>query len=99
MSANPSRPSPEDAHKATAAAAAETARALTELARRAGSAVQERFDGLGVDPREYTEMAGERLENAQQYLVDRINERPVPAALAALGIGVVIGMLLSGHRR
>jgi len=99
MPAKTSRPSPDEAHKATAEAAAETARALNDLARRAGSAVQERFDGLGVDPREYTEMAGERLENAQQYLVDRINERPVPAALAALGIGVVIGMLLTGHRR
>jgi hypothetical protein len=99
MPAKSSRPSVEDAHKATTAAAADTARALNDLARRAGSVVQERFDGLGVDPREYTEMASERLENAQQYLVDRINERPVPAALAALGLGVVIGMLLSGSRR
>jgi len=99
MSAKSSRPSPDDARKATAQAAAETARALNDLARRAGSAVQDRFDDLGVDPHEYTDYAGRRFEEAQTYLVDRINERPVPAALTALAVGVVLGMLLSGHRR
>lgn len=99
MPANSSRPSPDDARKATAEAAADTARALNDLARRAGSAVQDRFDDLGVDPRDYTDYAGKRLDEAQTYLVDRINERPVPAALAALALGVALGMLLSGHRR
>jgi ElaB/YqjD/DUF883 family membrane-anchored ribosome-binding protein len=99
MPAKSSRPSLEDARKATADAAAETGRALNDLARRAGSAVQERFDDIGVDPREYTQYAGQKVETAQQYVVDRINERPVPAALTALGIGVVLGLLLSGSRR
>jgi ElaB/YqjD/DUF883 family membrane-anchored ribosome-binding protein len=99
MSANSSRPSLDEARKATADAAAETGRALNDLAKRAGSAVQERFDELGVNPREYTDYAGQKVETAQQYLTDRINERPVPAALAALGLGVVIGFLLSGSRR
>lgn len=99
MPANSSRPSLDEARKATADAAAQTGRAINDIARRAGSAVQERFDELGVDPREYSDYAGQKAQDAQQYLVDRINERPVPAALAALGLGVIVGMLLSGSRR
>ncbi len=99
MSEKSSRPSLDEARKATADAAAETSRAINDLARRAGSAVQERFDDLGVNPREYTDYASQKVDSAQQYLTDRINERPVPAALAALGVGVVLGLLLSGSRR
>ena len=99
MTANSSRPSLDEARKATADAAAETGRVITDLARRAQGAVHERLDGLGGPARDYIDDAGDRLEEAQRYLVDKINEKPVPAALTALGIGVVIGFLLSGRGR
>ena len=90
-----SRPSLEDAHKATAEAAAETGRALNDLARRAGTAVQERFETVGVDPRDYADYAGEKLETAQQYVTAKIKEKPVQATLTALGVGLVLGFLLA----
>jgi ElaB/YqjD/DUF883 family membrane-anchored ribosome-binding protein len=85
----------EDARKATAEAAAETSRALNDLAKRAGSVVHERLDDLGVNPKDYVDYAGQRIGTAQEYLVEKINEQPVKATLAALGIGLALGFLLS----
>ena len=95
MTANPSRPSREDARKATAEAAAQTGKAINQLARTASTAVQERIDGLGINSKDYVDYAGDKLEDVQQYVTGKIKEQPVKAALAALGIGVVLGFLLS----
>ena len=95
MPAKSSRPSPEDAHKATVEAAAETGRALSELARHAGSAVQERLDDVGVNPRDYADYAGDKLDTAQQFVTAKIKEQPVKATLTALGVGFVLGFLLA----
>ncbi|HUO22033.1 MAG TPA: hypothetical protein VMU59_05905 [Caulobacteraceae bacterium] len=95
MPAKQPRPSLEDAHKATTEAAAETGRAINDLAKRAGAAVQDRFDTIGVDPRQYADYASEKLDTAQEYLVTKIKEKPVQAALTALGVGFVLGFLLA----
>ncbi len=97
--AKTARPSLEEARKATAEAAAETSRVLTDLGRKAQGAVKERLDGLSGPAKDYTDDAGERLETAQQYVVDRINEKPVPAALTALAIGLALCFLLAGRSR
>jgi ElaB/YqjD/DUF883 family membrane-anchored ribosome-binding protein len=99
MAANSSRPSLEEARKATAEAKAETERAVAELARRTQRAVQDQLDGLSGPARDYADYAGERLDLAQRYMVERINEKPVAAAVTALGVGVVIGFLLAGRSR
>jgi ElaB/YqjD/DUF883 family membrane-anchored ribosome-binding protein len=85
----------EDAHKATTEAAAETGRALNDLARRASAAVHDKIEDLGVDPRPYADYASEKFEGAQEYLVAKIKEKPVQAALTALGVGLVVGFLLA----
>ena len=95
MPAKQPRPSLEEAHKATAEAAAETGRALNDLARRAGAAMQDRFEDIGVNPRQYADYAGEKIDTAQEFLTTKIKEKPVQAALTALGIGVVVGFLLA----
>ncbi len=99
MPANSKSPSLDEARKARADAAAEAARAVNDLARRAERVVHERLDGLSGPARDYTDYAGERLEEAQRYVVERIKEKPVPAAMTALGIGVVLGLLLAGRNR
>ena len=48
--------------------------------------------------REYYDDAAERFDEAQRYLVERVQERPMQSTGIALGIGVVIGMLLAGRR-
>lgn len=78
--------------------------AFPELADKAKSFLNERagqyadqFRGQGKDAADY---AGEQLENARVYMVERVTERPMTATLAALGVGFLIGILMAaGGRR
>ncbi len=49
--------------------------------------------------REYYDDAAERLDEAQRYVVERVQERPLQSTAVALGVGLVLGMLLAGRRR
>ena len=96
---------PDDSTTAEAVAkiasdvAAETERSLAEFAKRAEKAIQEGLAELKERSRDYADVAGEQFETAQRYVVDRVQERPVAATFAALGVGVLIGYLLGGRRR
>jgi ElaB/YqjD/DUF883 family membrane-anchored ribosome-binding protein len=79
---------------------------IRELARRAEEAVRARAEKLRDSAedlrgraRDYYEDASEHLDTAQRYIVDKVQERPIGATLAAVGVGVLIGMLLSSGRR
>jgi len=39
------------------------------------------------------------VEEAQRYVMERVKERPMTATLAGLGVGVLIGLLLSNRSR
>ena len=56
----------------------------------------EEFRGRASD---YYDEAQDRFDVAQRYLVERVQERPIASTLAAVGVGVVLGLLLSGGRR
>ena len=43
--------------------------------------------------------AAERLDEAQRYLTERVQERPLQSTGIALGVGVILGLLLAGRRR
>lgn len=83
--------------------AGDLSRELPQLARQASARAREvldeqveRWRGRGE---EYAEVAGEGLENARVYVVERVQERPLTATFAALGVGFLIGALLAGSRR
>ena len=40
---------------------------------------------------------GRTVHEAQRFVVDRVRERPVTAALAGIGVGFFLGLLLSGR--
>ncbi len=82
-----------------AEAAAETEQTLADLARRAEKAIQEGLAELRGRSRDYADVAGEQFETAQRYVVDRVQERPVAATLAALGVGILVGYLLAGRKQ
>jgi ElaB/YqjD/DUF883 family membrane-anchored ribosome-binding protein len=77
----------------------ETEKNVHELAQRAERLVQDSLEKLRVQSRAYAEDAERSLENAQKYVVERVHERPMSTTLAALGVGVVLGLLLGGRRR
>ena len=59
-------------------------------------------DGVGqlrTQAQDYADQAGEQIDNARLYMVERVQERPMTATLAALGAGFVLGLLFAGGRR
>lgn len=77
--------------------------AFPELADKAKNFLNERagqyadqFRDQGRDAADY---AGEQLDNARSYMVERVTERPMTATLAALGVGFLIGVLLTAGAR
>ena len=91
--------SADAASRMAADVVAETERSLADLARRAERAIQEGLAELKVRSRDYADVAGDQFETAQQYVTDRVQERPIASTLAALGVGVLIGFLLAGGRK
>ncbi|MDP1737206.1 MAG: hypothetical protein Q8L23_07180 [Caulobacter sp.] len=74
---------------------------LTGAAHRTETAVREGMETLRAQSRAYADTAGQQLDEAQRYVVERVKERPVAATLAGVGVGVLIGLLLAsrGDRR
>ncbi len=70
-----------------------------QAADRARDLLGDRADKWRDQAEEYADIAGEGLENARVYVVERVQERPLTATLAALGVGFLLGALLSGSRR
>jgi ElaB/YqjD/DUF883 family membrane-anchored ribosome-binding protein len=77
----------------------EARNALPELARRAERAFHDNADRLRSQSREAAAAAGEQLDTARMYVIERVQERPFTTTLAALGAGFLIGLLFAGRRR
>jgi ElaB/YqjD/DUF883 family membrane-anchored ribosome-binding protein len=72
---------------------------LNELTERAQKTIQEGIETLRAQTKVYASQAGDQLDVAQKYVTERVQERPLTATFAALGVGVLIGLLLAGGRR
>jgi ElaB/YqjD/DUF883 family membrane-anchored ribosome-binding protein len=79
--------------------AAEAQRTFIEARAKIEQVVQEGLEQLRAHSRVYADNAGQQLDVAQQYVTERVKERPLAATGAALGVGVLIGLLLSSGRR
>lgn len=79
--------------------AAEAQRTFSEARSRIEQAVQEGLQQLRAQSRTYTDNAGQQIDVAQQYVTERVKERPLAAIGAAVGVGVLVGLLLSSGRR
>jgi ElaB/YqjD/DUF883 family membrane-anchored ribosome-binding protein len=76
----------------------ESEKSLRELVERAEHVLQEGLELLKSQTRTYADTAGEQLDAAQRVVVERVRERPLTSTVAALGVGVLIGLVLSGGR-
>ncbi len=72
---------------------------LIEKAKAAQDALKGHADVLLERTKGYRDNAGQQFSDAQDYLVDRIKERPVTAAFAGIGVGLILGILLSNRDR
>lgn len=77
---------------------ADAQKVIADAARRIEAAVQQGVEQLRAQSRVYADAAGEQLEEAARAASEQIRARPLAATGAALGIGVLIGMLLASRR-
>ena len=92
----------EVADTATATAArisADAQKTVAEAAKRIEAAVQQGLEQVRTQSRVYADAAGEQLDEASRIASEQIRARPLAATGLALGVGVLIGLLLSAGRR
>lgn len=89
----------EEAERSFADAADKARARITEAASKAEKAIHDGIETLRAQSRAYTDNAGQYIDEAQKYVVERVKERPVTATLAGLGVGLLIGLLLASSSR
>ena len=88
-----------DAANDTAAKiSADTQKAISDAAKRIEAVVQQGLEQIRAQSRVYADVASEQLDEASRLASEQIRARPLAATGAALGIGVLIGMLLASRR-
>ena len=73
--------------------------AIADAAKRIETLVQQGLEQVRAQSRVYADVAGEQLDEATRVASEQIRARPLAATGAALGLGVLIGMLLAAGRR
>ncbi len=74
-------------------------RALPQLKGEARKAFDDGVDQLRSQAKDAADQASDQMDTARLYMVERVQERPMTATLAALGAGFVLGLLFAGGRR
>jgi ElaB/YqjD/DUF883 family membrane-anchored ribosome-binding protein len=72
--------------------------AMGEFRGRAQNVAHETMQALRSNAKPYVDTAGERLDQAERYLVEKVQKQPLTAIAAALGAGLILGLLLGGGR-
>jgi ElaB/YqjD/DUF883 family membrane-anchored ribosome-binding protein len=85
--------------KALNEAVAKAQAKINEHAKVAQDALRRHADSLGEYTKGYRETAGDKFDDAQRYVVDAVNERPLVAVLIGFAVGLVFGVLLSSRSK
>lgn len=68
---------------------------LNEAAKAAEQSLRDGVDALLDRARDYGETAEDQLEGSGRYILESVKARPLTAALAGAGIGIILGLLLA----
>jgi ElaB/YqjD/DUF883 family membrane-anchored ribosome-binding protein len=92
-----------EAARETAAHAAATVElgreAIPEVGDLARAALDEQMDRYKARGQEAADAALDQVEVARTLILEQVKSRPITAALAAVGAGFFLGVLLTGRRR
>jgi ElaB/YqjD/DUF883 family membrane-anchored ribosome-binding protein len=72
---------------------------MTEMGRRVDQSVKQALLTVQSQSKAYVTAAEGQLETAQQLVSEQVRAKPVTALAAALGAGVLVGLLLNAGRR
>ena len=78
--------------------AAQAEKSFSEAAKRFEKVVSEGVEQIRAQSAAYTDTASQQLDEAGRYASEKIREKPLVAAGAALGVGLLVGLLLAGGR-
>ena len=92
------QPALDDALQTASAKFDSTLEELKDRANRASRVAQDAYDALRNHAGPYIDDAGDRWAVAERYLVDRVQKQPLTTTFAALGVGVLVGLILAGGR-
>ena len=71
---------------------------LAETVKSVEKLILDGFESVRAEVKSLFDYRAERLEQGQQYLSDRIKERPLTAILASLGVGFILGLLTANRK-
>ncbi len=74
-------------------------RQLPQLKTDARKAFDDGVEQLKGQAHDVADQAGDQVDAARLYMVERVQERPIAATVAALGAGFVLGLVFAGGRR
>jgi ElaB/YqjD/DUF883 family membrane-anchored ribosome-binding protein len=86
------------ANDTAAKISADAQKAITDAVKRIEAAVSQSLEQLRAQSRVYADVASEQIDEASRVAAEQIRARPLAATGAALGVGVLIGLLLSSKR-
>ena len=90
---------PKGAQQAEASTGPVTEDAVADLINRVEAMFREGLKALGAQSKPLIDNAEDQLQAAQKLVSDQVRTRPLTATAIALGVGVVIGLVLSSGRR
>lgn len=86
------------ANDAASKISADAQKAIADAVKRIEAAVGQSLEQLRAQSRVYADVASEQIDEASRVASEQIRARPLTAAGAALGVGVLIGLLLASKR-
>jgi ElaB/YqjD/DUF883 family membrane-anchored ribosome-binding protein len=98
-SANAADSAVDHGQRAFAEAISAAERTFADAAKTAEKVFRDGVESLRSHGKVYGEEAGQRMDEAQRYVLERVKERPVTATLAGLGVGLLLGLLLSNRNK
>jgi ElaB/YqjD/DUF883 family membrane-anchored ribosome-binding protein len=97
--ANAAQSAAEKGQSALNEAVAAAQQTIAEAAKAAERALKDGAETLRIQTKAYRESASQQFDGAQRYVVEQVKERPVTAALTGLGVGLLLGLLLSNRNK